>query len=218
MHAAAGVRRERREVETARRRSGPAPARAAEDELVVQLRGAAVDPPRRQERDVPACGRARVNPAARRSTSSSSRFAVRSASASGGTCEYAQAVSLPAGARVASADRVLPEEHERPLRLAALRDRRSSRSARRAIGQVDDRRAARRLGGPRDGAVERPVDLDDRGVGLDVTASGRDRPSSRSSSQMLTAASTSRASTSPPPRLDRPRVRCARGHARPACR
>ena len=101
VHAAAGVRRERREIETRDVGARPAPARASEDELVVQLRGPAVHPPRRQERDVPLADES-LESAARRSTSSSRRFAVRSASASGGTCVYAQAVSLPSGARVAS--------------------------------------------------------------------------------------------------------------------
>ena len=53
VHAAARVGGERREVQVRDVGARPAPARASEHELVVQLRGAAVDAARWQQRDVP---------------------------------------------------------------------------------------------------------------------------------------------------------------------
>ena len=133
----------------------------------MQLRGAAVDAAGRQERDVPFaddCFESRralldlVLEPVRRSLRVGVGRHVR--------VRPRGLLALGRARRVAG--RVLAEEHERPLRLTALRQLGRVLGQRvERLGQVDDGRAAGSLRRPGDDGVQRPVDLDDRGVRLD---------------------------------------------------
>ena len=105
-------------------------------------------------------GSGRGSPGAKRSTCASIRSVMS-------TVEPGGHVAVRPGRRLARRRprrvprRVLDEQHVRPLRVAAggdLRLRRGDLVERAA--EVDRRRPARPLGGPRDRAVERPVDLE----------------------------------------------------------
>ena len=195
----------------------PAPARASEDELVVQLRGPAVHPPRRQERDVPlADDRLEPGGAPLDLVLEAVRRSLRVGIGRHVRVRPGRLLALGRARRVAG--RVLAEEHERPLRLAALRELGGVLRQRvERLGQVDDGRAARGLSGPRHDGVERPVDLDDRGVRLD----GRRGRTAEQPVELPDADGGEHVARDARRRhrsRHRPRVRCARGHARPACR
>ncbi len=71
----------------------------------------------------------------------------------------------PAGARVGSQGSVLGEQHERPIRVAAASDRPlRRRDLRHRAAEVDRGCPPGPVGGPRDRAIEGPIDLEDAGA------------------------------------------------------